>query len=127
MNKERLLLLANLIEGNKALEVDGISMDFDMAEFGGPIDDADCKTAACIAGWAVLQFDGKEGYSSVMADPQRMEAVQSRAAHILGLEKPIAEQLFMTRMPIEFCQRVKPSKAAEVIRAFVETGVVSWN
>ena len=115
MNKERILALADHIEGlpHETREIDYLARPkaFNMAEY--------CGSACCIAGWAVELFDGFSDWP--------VSLVSGRAKHLLGIEKQfIAAALFYPFAP-HILKQITPQHAAATLRKLVETGEVQWN
>jgi hypothetical protein len=118
MNKNRLLLLADVIERGKAPEAHP-DLTFDMGQFWVGGVGAGCGTTACIAGWAVVEFarDEKLIRAPKMAD---------KAQKLLGLDAAQAHELFYAVGRDVAMWNITPKHAAFTLRNLAETGVVDW-
>lgn len=112
MNKERMLELAAFIEKlphDDALTLeDDALQSFDMSVFiSAP---TECRTAACIAGWAVSLWD-----------PDGRGSPHIRARKILGLSYPQGDRLFYaTEWGPDRLEDITPQEAAAEIRKMVD-------
>ena len=116
MNKERLLALADFIEKlplendiNRSL--DGPTQTFDMSTYVHR--PHECRTAACIAGWAVHLFGDIN---------DRREGISEQARDALSLTEAQSSWLFLGMWTNGGLPWVKPTEAATVIRAMVSHG-----
>ncbi|AMR57382.1 hypothetical protein vB_PsyM_KIL3b_0136 [Pseudomonas phage vB_PsyM_KIL3b] len=138
-NKQALIKVAEWLEdGAQHVNIDnGHKIDkFDM-EYG--VTNNGCGTACCIAG-AIVQFEGLIrpvlSGSAVFFDEvddetnEVVEGVCTLATNHLGIDKDTAAQLFV---PWEYfnhnsCSEFSdPDRAAQVVRHYLETGVVDWD
>jgi hypothetical protein len=124
MNKERLLLLADMIE-NSTPPKNFPDLYFNMANYWeGPEDKGfdpvdqeyhTCGTGACIAGWATATFG---------SGTTKHERIQREAMCLLELTPCQADRLFIPNDPSDdHTTEIAPA----VIRHFVETGEVDWD
>lgn len=126
MNKERLLELARIVEENEA-PIEGVSFDmnYTFCYF-----ETKCRSYACMAGWALARWGGREGMPAAIGDLMRLrpDDIVRRAALILDVPIDEAMQLFY---PPNATTSGDPynangKQAARVIRHFVGTGEVDW-
>lgn len=134
MNKENLLKVAEMVE-NGSHKFNGMHAIFNMADWINyaprninieffeknrpDVKDVHaCNTTACIAGYAALLAD----YETFSDSRRSGSAVVETAREYLGLTMQQAQDLFCG-LP---SPRVTGPQAAKVIRAFVETGKISW-
>lgn len=134
MNKERLLRLANILDGLQPIEervetlnfvseayIYGIpekALYFDMSDWKTKLLDLDgkhCGTACCIAGWTLIMGD--------VAAPDHQ--VPYLAQEYLDLTLKQAASLF-TPLDVSL-PKITPQEAALTIRKLVETGIVDWS
>jgi hypothetical protein len=130
MNKERILLLADMIETNASPAAQP-DLGFNMATYfsdegvfhrhgavksGG----TECGTVGCIAGWAALAFPhaydldwGQRGF-------------YGRGQQALDLTDLQADLLFTPDVVMLYSE-ITPDHAVCVLRHFAETGEVDWD
>jgi hypothetical protein len=123
MNKERLLLLADMIENKRPPSVQP-DLDFHMAMFWeapedkgfGPEDPEyhTCGTSACIAGWAVATFG---------SGTTNQKEIFREARVLLNLTEGQADGLFLPADPDDHATKIAPT----VMRHLVATGEVDWD
>ncbi len=134
MNKERIHLVADLIEFEDA-QPDTMkdNMRFSMSQFyetsdarsrshGDVLMDYSghyCDSVACIAGWAIVQARGKHA----LMDDNDPELT---ATALLGLSEKQADQLFWARNSIIEMEKITPAHAVRVLRDLARTGIVDW-
>jgi hypothetical protein len=129
MNKERILLLAHMIEKSIA-PVAQPDLHFNMGAFCSPVagylwDDPEadyipeCGTIGCIAGWACLAF-GETSHN-----PHHPGIGSVWAGSLLDLGVGEAHRLFYPPDDVKY-EEVTPTQAAIVLRHLVETGEVDW-
>ena len=103
-NKERLLELADRIEKlpHSVYFESSDTEDFNMSAFvKGKSSELSCKTACCLAGWAVALF-GPE-----VKDKRKIDYIRE-AEKLLGLHKNISYMLFFA-CNIDLSTRLRPS------------------
>jgi hypothetical protein len=116
MNAERILKLADVIEGLPHGTVDWASSIGELSAFN--MSEWNCGTVGCIAGWTIKVFS--------KADDSTHYTTEARS--LLGLSSEEAEGLFTPRCrDVEDYRRVKPTQAAAVLRHLVATGEVDWS
>ena len=129
MNREMILRVADAIEAADKAEttpVMGFNMNYvreisasseeDMTGHG-------CGTVSCIAGWTLaIDSDFKIDKKITPDDPLWKGA----AAHLLGLDKEAAHNLFMAVGAADI-EEVTPAEAIAVLRHLAETGEVDWS
>jgi hypothetical protein len=125
MNKERILLLANVIE-NATPPAKHPNLTFEMSSFWwGPEDEGfspaeegyhTCGTTACIAGWAVALFTEEEASEA---------NIPMMAQDVLELTYQQADSLFIPELSRRY-EDITPAIAAQVLRRFAETGLIDW-
>ena len=127
MNKERILALADLIEGQEHTndwyvgEVHGFNMNKLVY---------DCGTPSCIAGWAAWEAldQPKVLKTKVFGDS---DYIEKTAAEYLGLEYNSCNadkgcyRLFYPNTPVY--SDITPIMAATVLRHLAETGEIDWS
>lgn len=134
MNKDRILLLADAIEQHSIPDLGFNMADYKREDATWPDQSGhDCKTTACIAGWAVEVFEPEtfDGLSF------RGGGFHQAAQSLLNLSRTDADALFLGEgrdgenllhyedTKFDFTE-VTPTQAARVLRTFVETGKVDW-
>ena len=91
MDTERVLELAQVLEGISGEE---FNMSTWMSE--PPTEKPDCKTAACIAGWACIWFEEvPENYNNIQGTAIRLLGFDGYAQDIFPLFQPDLDPLFM--------------------------------
>lgn len=122
MNKNRLLILAKLLE--MAARNDATpKLGFNMGSYGSSGSDRtghNCGTVACIAGWAVVAFRP----DIEIADLPSNFRISSEAADLLGLDRMDASNLFLPPLNL---WKSTPLQAASVLRHAAKTGVIDWS
>lgn len=118
MNIDKINKLADFIEAQ-----DADDLGFDM-RYWNPVlaGSHGCGTVACIAGWTCAMERPDLSYWSWGGTP---------AAEILGLDDPMAHELFTPcsgSLPsgLEY-KHIKPPHAVRVLRNLAETGEVDWS
>lgn len=140
-NKQALIKVAEWLEdGAKHVDIDnGHKIDqFDMEHAVTSISNG-CGTACCIAG-ALVQFEGLikpvvEGSPNFFDEvddetDDLVEGVGTLAASYLGIDKDDSDKLFVPWSHFEYESYTEfsdPDRAAQVIRHYLETGVVDWD
>jgi hypothetical protein len=130
MNKERILLLADMIE-NSTPPTSKPNLGFNMATYFDTSvgysrhDDQfeGCGTVGCIAGWACFAFDPDQAHAHAGGE-DRTHFFNIAREH-LDLDAEQAENLFKPRMEASY-DDLTPSQAAQVMRQLVETGRADW-
>lgn len=118
MNIDRMLELADRIEGLERKEHDDQRAGFNMAYYSyGP--EVNCKTACCIAGWTVALFASKE--QRRWSAPS---AVHRSARELLDLDAHQAFDLFSFAGQ-RYIARVTPERAARALRRMTK-GKAPW-
>ncbi|RUU80484.1 hypothetical protein [Mesorhizobium sp. M7A.F.Ca.MR.362.00.0.0] len=113
MNAERILMLADVIEGLPHGAVEDRASEAPLESFN--MGKWHCGTVGCIAGWAAHVFGGQ------MVDP----AWTGRL--VLGLDSDLADDLFTPPYDYGKYDKITPKDAAKVLRNLAETGEVDWS
>ncbi|WKV20522.1 hypothetical protein 16Q_129 [Pseudomonas phage 16Q] len=137
-NKQSLIKVAEWLEdGAKHVNINnGHKIDqFDMEH---AVTNNGCGTACCIAG-AIVQFEGlikpvlsgSAAFKDVVDDETNevVEGVCTLATNHLGIDESDASKLFVPWDYFEYdsySEFSDPDRAAEVVRHYLETGVVDW-
>ena len=141
MNKQRIRHLANVLErahpsnfrmdmwltNRMDVNVSSTRLMLDRMGKYPAREESDCRTVACVAGWAVLLYGRPEHV------PLRVNHLQRWAADLLGLDLQTADELFMpssgndiraaVHVPL---RELTVSQAVETLRGLAETGEVHW-
>ncbi len=133
MNKERIHLVADLIEFEAAQTDKVHDLHFSMSNFYAEADGTtargdetlvdykghECNSVACIAGWAVVQARG-------FLDLKRDVDPERTATELLGLTDRQATILFWAEGSIIPMRDITPAHAVRVLRDLARTGIVDW-
>lgn len=126
MNKVNILKVADTIErhmkSGKPFKGVGFNM-MDLCGDGRPDHIDDCKTTACIAGWACLV----SGKAKSARGLKRIAYIDEAAAKFFGLPSFEANVLFFPRDV--WCLNVldkTPRQAVATLRHLARTGKVNW-
>jgi hypothetical protein len=128
MNKERLLILADILGQNSHVQSLGIGFDI-TKYFGTGGCNHECGTVACIAGHAYIMHLQEKGLCNeeIRRAMRRDEGyIPERAQKYLGLTDEQSFGLFLGYISRDYLEGITPKKAATVIRRFVKTGKVEW-
>jgi hypothetical protein len=128
MNKNRLLLLADMIE-NSTPPAAQPDLHFNLGSYYALVADFDfehpehpsshtCGAIACIAGWACFVFDPE-------TNNHNWGNIPGQARHLLDLDRHMATLLFTPPHVADF-ELVENWEAAAVLRNLVATGEVDW-
>lgn len=123
MNKNRILILADLLEmldHPQSKPKCGFNMNNFRSTYDYDMSEHSCGTTACIGGWAVLAFD---------EDPEKyVDATEPwgpKAQALLGLNEKTADNLFYNFTT--FKGEITPKRAVKVLRHLAKTNKVNWN
>lgn len=132
MNVENILKTANAIEKGSVKRL-GFNMetwiDFqdDNRWYSGDMSGHQCKTTACIAGWAMhvkqgrANAIGKRTWENISGSSEFGEMIPM-GADFFEIEYSVASVLFTEGPP-----DTTPAEAVALLRSFAETGVVEWD
>lgn len=126
MNVERLEALAAALDAMDGKVPDGDRPGFDMCVLGDAIPTNDyaghpCKTAACIAGQAVYQFNGIEAF----LDCCHKASHDLVAVELLDLEEEASYPLFYPSVDASWTS-ITPKYAARAVRNVIKHGEPRW-
>lgn len=131
MNAERLLIVAKLLRmaANKNARP---VLGFNMSRFRVICDSDDvydqtphhCNTAACIAGWTIVAFEGLKALEALSE-----LGIARRAQALLGLDYDQTNNLFtptgVSHGKVRF--DITPIRAAQALEHLAKTGKISYN
>lgn len=122
MNKEKILRLANILEG-----LEHTSCIDDPGKFNMSIYAFTCGAPACVAGWAVALEEEDYNLNKATYSPiHEVGIIHERARDILDLSNAEARRLFVPTLFRRSRREITPREAARVLRRLAQTGIVQW-
>lgn len=130
MDKQRILALADAIEGSAPPPIEGL--EFYMNEWAQA---RGCGTKGCIAGWALAMW-APNVWQRALAEGDMVhqyEEVTATARELLGLDEFDASRLFLPGLygheqwPQLRSSLVSNREAARTLRHLAESGWVDWS